>query len=52
MPAGKPICEYCGTRQATHFCSGCGHWVCSWPTCMARASAAAIKRGVNHGRRP
>lgn len=36
------ICDYCKNRPATHFCSGCGHWVCSSPLCLFKAAAAAI----------
>jgi hypothetical protein len=39
-------CEYCNQRPATHFCDGCQHWVCNNPICLARASAAALKRGA------
>ncbi len=40
------ICEYCNIREATHFCSGCGHWVCSNVRCNAAAIATATKRAA------
>ena len=34
-------CAYCGL-SATHFCSGCGKWVCDKMSCAAKGAAAAF----------
>lgn len=36
------LCEYCFKRAATHFCTGCGHWVCDDKLCNARAGAKTL----------
>lgn len=38
------LCEYCGFRQATHFCSGCGKWVCNDLWCNTQAALHAANR--------
>ena len=45
QPIGQ-ICEYCHLVRATHFCSGCGRWVCGGLVCNAKATGAAIKKGA------
>jgi hypothetical protein len=45
------LCEYCHTRNATHFCTGCRKWVCSNAVCLARATAAAGRRFLFGDRR-
>lgn len=35
-------CYYCG-EVATHFCFGCGHWLCNSAHCNAQAAAGAVK---------
>lgn len=32
-------CEWGCGRLATHFCSGCGKWICSHPWCIAKSVA-------------
>ncbi len=44
-PAGTR-CHYCG-GQATHFCSGCGHYICLSAKCNIQAAADAGKRLTN-----
>lgn len=39
-----PICEYCRVNLATHFCTGCKHWVCNSAACMLKASLEAARR--------
>lgn len=39
---GRKQCAYCG-RQATHFCTGCGNWVCDGALCAARAAAKTLQ---------
>jgi hypothetical protein len=34
-------CEICGA-PATHFCRGCGKWLCDKMSCNTRAAAAAV----------
>lgn len=34
-------CAYCG-GIATHYCNGCGNWVCNSAWCNARAVAATL----------
>jgi hypothetical protein len=42
-------CFYCG-EVATHFCYGCGHWLCNSAHCNARAAGeAARKAGAAFG---
>lgn len=44
--AQSRVCEYCQVRNATHFCSGCGKWVCDDARCMSRAAIKTIKAKV------
>ncbi len=34
-------CGYCG-QPSTHFCTGCGSWVCDRFLCTAKAAAKAL----------
>jgi hypothetical protein len=36
------LCEYCQTREATHFCEACKHWVCDSFVCRAKGAAVAL----------
>lgn len=36
-------CFYCG-QPATHFCSGCGHYICLSAKCNFQATADAARR--------
>jgi len=40
QPGGQ-TCAYCGLA-ATHFCSGCGKWVCDKGICASKAAVSAI----------
>ncbi len=39
-------CEWGCGRMATHYCYGCGKWVCSHPLCVAKSALSALKRFV------
>lgn len=41
LQAQGQTCAYCG-HAATHFCTGCGNWVCDAGLCATRAAAAAF----------
>jgi len=40
-------CGWCGKNDATHFCKGCGKWICDSALCVARGAASA---GVQYAR--
>lgn len=40
------LCEWNCGRIATHFCSGCGKWICSSPGCLAKSTAAAVRKAA------
>lgn len=46
MPQVK--CHWCGA-DATHFCRGCGKWICSAPLCVLKSAALAAKLLVLKG---
>lgn len=35
------FCAYCGD-PATHFCSGCGNWICDRVLCNAKGAAKTL----------
>lgn len=34
-------CAWCG-EPATHYCTGCGKWICNKPSCIANSAASAV----------
>jgi hypothetical protein len=40
-------CQQCGKRPATHFCTGCGKWICDSPVCAARSAVDTLKAKVS-----
>lgn len=40
-PFEPMFCGYCGA-PATHFCSGCGKWICDRFLCNAKGAAVAL----------
>lgn len=40
------MCAYCGDR-ATHFCSGCGNWICDRALCVIKGAAKTLGIPVN-----
>jgi hypothetical protein len=42
-------CAYCD-NFATHFCNGCGNWVCNSPKCNAKAVAKTLGFPVSTSR--
>lgn len=43
-PQGE-ACEWCG-EPATHFCTGCGKWVCDALACGLKSTIAAGKKRI------
>lgn len=39
-------CAYCLVNEATHYCLGCGQYVCASATCNVAAAKAAAARGM------
>ncbi len=37
-------CQQCGTNEATHYCSGCGKWICDGPACAMKSAAESLLR--------
>lgn len=32
------FCEYCKLKLATHYCYGCGKYICNSPACIAKGA--------------
>jgi hypothetical protein len=41
-PPADGMCQWHCGRPYTHFCDGCGKWICSHPWCLARSGALAL----------
>ena len=38
---GVEVCGYCG-RDSTHFCDGCGKYICDRVVCVAKGAARSL----------
>lgn len=38
------FCFWCG-KPATHYCTGCGHWICDSLTCRFKSVAQTLGFG-------
>jgi hypothetical protein len=40
------MCQQCGKKPATHYCSGCGKWICDSALCAAKSAVQTLQKKI------